>query len=136
MSIHYSKEAKEAGWSDYPPAKQEREPMTNEEATIDIDAAQERVKTILGPLPTEYISIVQPTQPTHPPAPNRKPRSDKGVPKKLPADMDEIVLRMPLQEARDLALEIGLVFPNIAAKIQDQIIVHLQKRLDLLTKQK
>ena len=51
--------------------------MTIEEATIDTEAATDRLSRILqSPAPN-----MTETQPTHPPAPNRKPRSDKGVPK-------------------------------------------------------
>ena len=71
--------------------------------------------------------------------PNRKPRSDKGTHKpKAPADPDEIVLRLSLNDARLGALAIGTTdyCGDLARRIQDQIIAQLQKRLDALTKGK
>jgi len=70
----------------------------------------------------------------------RRKRSDAGIPKKAPADPDEIVLRLSLNEARSLALHASgsqvVADYELAKEIQDQIIGHLQKRLDSLTKQK
>ena len=70
-----------------------------------------------------------------PPAP-RKKRSDAGVPKKAPADPDMIVLRLTVKDARDLALHYNGSDAYLAGSVQDQIIDHLRKQLDLLTKQK
>ena len=128
------------------------EPMTNEEAKIDTTEAQERLDKILSRERALPISAGFPTPPTHPPAPktdyigghastsdyrpapNRKPRSDKGVPKNPPADPDEITLKLTLTEARMVAL--GDPDFGISAKIQDQIIAQLQKRLDALNRSK
>ena len=63
------------------------------------------------------------------------PEATKGVAEEvLPPDPDEITLKLTLTEARMVAL--GDPGFGISAKIQDQIIAQLQKRLDLLTKQK
>ena len=106
---------------------------------IDEQAAAERVQKILHPEPQGARSQAQ-AGPTLTPAPQtqpqasatRKKRSDAGVPKKPPADPDEIVLRLTLQDARECAL--GDVDHILAAKIQDQIIAQLQRRLDQLQK--
>lgn len=108
---------------------------------IDEQAAAERVQRILHPEPQGARSQAQagptltPAPQTQPQAPaTRKKRSDAGIPKKAPADPDEIVLRLGLEEARDLALH--SCSTATCAKIQDQIIAQLQKRLDSLMKTK
>lgn len=87
---------------------------------VDLEQAQQSVNGILHGQVTEMKT--------------RKPRSDKGVPKKPTSDPDEIVLRVSLQDARELAL--GDVDHIIAAKVQDQIIAQLQKRIDSLSRVK
>ena len=127
---------------------------------IDEQTAAERVQKILHPEPQGARSQAQAgptltpalqTQPDSPtgltthlgkPAmnpPNRKPRSDKGIPKgpKASADPDEITIRMSLDEARTVALQLGTgeaYYKIIATRIQDQIIAQLQRRLDQLQK--
>jgi len=135
----------------------EREPMseihnqlvaTHEQ--LDLDEAQDRVQRILHGQAGPTLTPAPQTQPqapaTHPDVRmtpqgsvvlQRKPRSDKGIPKRPPADPDEIVLRLTLAEARNAAIACGKFdCYGIAEHIQDQIIAQLQKRLDLLTKQK
>ena len=116
----------------------EREPMTTEEATIDVEAAQERLGAILRNDLRPTLTGLPDASPTHLPAPNRKPRSDKGIPKRPPADPDEITLKLTLDDARQAAFQLSdsELTSHIATKVQDQIIGQLQKRLDLLTKQK
>lgn len=127
--------------------------MTNEEATLDTTEAQERVDKILSRERALPISAGFPAQPTQPELPSisdpdpvreaaqdrlidkqRKKRSDAGIPKRPPADPDEITLKLSLDEARKTAL--GLPDYATSLKIQDQIVAALQKRLDALSKQK
>ena len=107
--VIYSAEAKEAGWKDSAGPTLTPAPQTQPQA------------------PARDIW----DEPNNKP---RKKRSDAGIPKKAPADPDEIVLRLTLTEARMVAL--GDPDFGISAKIQDQIIAQLQKRLDALQKQK
>lgn len=102
---------------------------------IDLEAAQRRVEAMNLPKAGPTLTPQPQTQPQAP-AP-RKKRSDAGVPKKAPADPDEIVLRLTLAEARNAAIACGKFdCYGISEHIQDQIIAHLQKRLDALQKQK
>jgi len=104
---------------------------------LDLDEAQDRVQRILKGQAGPTLTPAPQAPPQAPATPNRKPRSDKGVPKKAPADPDEIVLRLSLDDARLAALAAGAEgHYDLAKEIQDQIIGHLQKRLDSLTKQK
>ncbi len=131
---------------------------------LDVDVAQERVAAILHPHQAGPTLTPAPqTPPQAPalkpdltgapltsaivndpnfgkPAPNRKPRSDKGIPKRPTADPDEIVLRMNLDSARMIPFALAkggdLDAKALAWHLQDQIIAQLQKRLDLLTRQK
>lgn len=112
---------------------------------MDEQAAAERVQKILHPEPQGARSQAQagptltPAPQTQPQAPApRKKRSDAGVPKKAPADPDEIVLKLKLEDARRIPLLMGKS-ENLADKlmawlIQDQIIAQLQRRLDQLQK--
>jgi len=131
--------------------------MTTEEATLDTTEAQERLDKILSRERALPISAGFPTQPTQPELPSisdpdpvreaaqdrlidkqRKKRSDAGIPKRPPADPDEITLKLTLDDARQAAFQLSdsELTSYIATKVQDQIIGQLQKRLDLLTKQK
>lgn len=131
--------------------------MTTEEATIDTTEAQERLDKILSRERALPISAGFPTQPTEPKLPSisdpdpvreaaqdrlidkqRKKRSDAGIPKRPPADPDEITLKLSIDAARQVALacSTSIFTKHLAQEIQDQIIAHLQKRLDALTKQK
>ena len=101
---------------------------------LDLDEAQERVQRILHGQAGPTLTPVPQTQPQAPAT--RKKRSDAGLPKKPPADPDEITLRMTIDEARDLALGMTSAHWPVAARIQDQIIGHLQKRIDALQKGK
>jgi len=101
---------------------------------LDLNEAQDRVQRILHGQTGPTLTPSPATPPQAPATPNRKPRSDKGIPKRPPADPDEITLKLTLTEARMVAL--GDPDFGLSAKIQDQIIGHLQKRLDSLTKQK
>lgn len=84
---------------------------------------------------SRYVNTLPPASQTQPQAPaTRKKRSDAGIPKKAPADPDEIVLRIPLAEAR--AIGTGTTGPFFREWVQDQIIAQLQRRLDLLQKGK
>jgi len=126
---------------------------------LDLDEAQDRVQRILhgqaGPTltpapvapPQAPAKQMTPMETMMRPADSnpvtlriRRKRSDAGIPKKAPADPDEIVLRLSLNEARSLALHASgsqvVADYELAKEIQDQIIGHLQKRLDSLTKQK
>ena len=111
---------------------------------MDLDEAQERVQAILSKQAGPTLTPALQTQPQASARdiwdePNNKPRkkrSDAGVPKKAPADPDEIVLRMSIDKARTVALLLGGSYGQESALIQDQIIAQLQKRLDALQKQK
>lgn len=98
-----------------------------------MEAAQKRVEAILG---TQAGPTLIPQQETQPQAPaTRKKRSDAGIPKKPPADPDEIVLHLTLAEARNAAIACGKFdCHGIADHIQDQIIAQLQRRIDQLQK--
>lgn len=111
---------------------------------IDEQAAAERVQKILHPEPQGARSQAQ-AGPTLTPAPQtqpqalapRKTRSDKGTHKpKALADPDEIVLKFSIKEAQEIALCLKLDYGDYAARIQDQIIAQLHKRLDALQKGK
>lgn len=130
----------------FPPApntERKREPAMNfkEQARASIEhldaeqmeAAQRRVDAILG---TQAGPTLIPQQETQPQAPaTRKTRKDKGVPKKAPADPDEIVLKLSLHDARVLAIDAGATGDEaLARKVHDQIIAQLQKRIDQLQK--
>ena len=109
---------------------------------MDVEVAQERVQAILSKQAGPTLTPQPQTQPQSPAglpsvAP-RKKRSDAGVPKKAPADPDEIVLKLKLEDARRIPLLMGKS-ENLADKlmawlIQDQIIAQLQRRLDQLQK--
>jgi hypothetical protein len=104
---------------------------------LDLDEAKDRVAAILHPQAGPTLTPAPQTQPQAPATPNRKPRSDKGIPKRPPADPDEIILRLSLADARLAALAAGAASHHDLAKaIQDQIIGHLQRRLDQLQKGK
>lgn len=100
---------------------------------IDMEAAQKRLDAMNLSKPGPTLTPAQDK-------PQRKQRSDKGVPKKLSADQDEIVLRVDWDEARGIALRLSETpwerDHKLAAKIQDQIIAQLQRRIDSLQKQK
>ena len=100
---------------------------------LDLAETTKRVDAILGKGTPHGPILTGVTAPT--PAP-RKKRSDAGVPKKAPADPDMIVLRLTVKDARDLALHYNGSDAYLAGSVQDQIIDHLRKQLDLLTKQK
>ena len=103
---------------------------------MDIDEAQERVQRILHGQEGPTLTPAPQTQPQAPAT--RKTRSDKGTHKpKAPADPDEIVLKMSIGDAREAAKALSYGgLPEVSAMIQDQVIACLQKRLDLLQKQK
>lgn len=101
---------------------------------IDTEAAQERLEKILHPQAGPTLTPAPQTQPASPTG--RKKRSDAGVPKRTPADPDDVTLKVTLSAARDLAMLAAQGPNSLSAAIQDQIIAQLQRRLDQLQKGK
>lgn len=109
-----------------------------------LEAAQKRVEAILnsgvGPTliqqPNSFTEAIQNAGMQVPAA--RKTRSDKGTHKpKTLTDPDEIALRLELNTVRSIVYCATMAgHHDIAAKIQDQIIAQLQRRIDQLQKQK
>lgn len=106
--------------------------MTEEERNIDVESRQKRVHEILnGEAPqTLHEQLRASVDLTR----TRAKRKDAGIPRKPPADPDEIVLRVSLEQARRIAILVPDA--SLGAAIQDQIIAQLQKRLDAFLKQK
>lgn len=100
---------------------------------IDLKAAEDRVNDILHQPAPETLHAPH----GHPEAPKqRKQRSDAGKPKG-PKHEGAILLPVTIDEARQLALVIGAAGNvNLATAIQDEIIAHLQKRIDALSRAK
>lgn len=127
---------------------------------MDVEVAQERVQAILGKQAGPTLTPQPQTQPSKIPAPKtdlvgkpitaaeandpnfgkpapRKKRSDAGVPKKAPADPDEIVLKLKPEQIMDAALILSQTSQSHTAMLMlMQMNVHLQKRLDMLSRSK
>lgn len=109
----------------------------NEQAAIeemDFQAAEKRLEAMNLPKTHPTLTPYPTTQPAIPTG--RKKRSDAGVPKKSSSSADEITLRVTVDVARSMATALAETFPSMSALLQDQIIAQLQKRLDVLQKQK
>lgn len=98
---------------------------------IDLDEAQERVQRILH-------GQAGPTLTPQPEKPQRKRRSDAGVPKgpKVIVHDDDIVLRLDLEVALSVAQALAEPFPSMSGVVYQQIARQLQKKIDALQKQK